>query len=352
MKNALLGAFLIFFACALPVFGSSEVVFRTSDAILDDNGPGYYSYPVNSAFSNGMLDITTFEVIGNGKTVKFRIGFLNNSSRFKNVDIYIDKDHLPGSGEGSAISGRMAVIARESFWEQAVLLTPFPKIAREELDRISPDLSPKILVPANLETKGGWLACEISTAEIGDAKPWWGYIVIATLATSEAEDSKNRGIISIFDPSIVNAKVKEKPGSWNFGGGNITGISPNIIDLITASLESQARTLSGYNLVTARRAELKAVYASGFESPEQRNKKAQSQYTIEATILALGNKTLTIDKGARDGIAAGMIGVVVDEYGTQLTNVVVDKVFSTYSLCKVMKVSMVSYVTERMKVRF
>jgi len=329
--------------------------FSLADPPGDDYGPGYYVYPENNAYKPGSFDILGFDVVENEGFVRFKIELKKAYVSNQNIEIYIDKDHVGGSGNPSALPGRRANIAHESFWEKAVLITPLPELASKELKRIAPDLVGSVIIPKKYWVSGNQVICDISTQEVGVPTPTWGYVVAVTPSDFERPNGGKIGLKDIgadLNGALLIREVQNKPGKNNFGGGDVSGMSSNIIDVIVPSGESQEKVLRGYNSITRTLVTLTGVYPPGSRAATWEMDSSIGHYSLKATILGKEAKTITIDKGEKDGIYIGRIGVVIDEYGDELTNVVVDQVFDTYSVCKILKVSMLTYVTERMEVRF
>jgi glucoamylase len=70
-------------------------LFEAADPLLDDNGPGNYAYPTNSAFRPGAYDLEQFQVFDTGATVTFRVRTRDLTPTFGSplgaqlVDVYV-----------------------------------------------------------------------------------------------------------------------------------------------------------------------------------------------------------------------------------------------------------------------
>jgi carbohydrate-binding DOMON domain-containing protein len=219
-----------------------EVIVSLGDPIGDDYGPGYYVYPSNSLFTPGSFDIVSFEVSRINSNVRFKIRFKNKffsppkdikgglpSNLFlQNIDIYMDKDHKRGSGRPKALPGRGANIASESFWEQAVLITPLPKEASKSLKQISPGIASSVIIPGNFSVYRDTILFSVSTREIGEPKPWWGYLVMVTPANFTFDEPREKSYFGLGESGedlLLMLKVRDKRTEWNFGGGDPSGVS-------------------------------------------------------------------------------------------------------------------------------
>jgi carbohydrate-binding DOMON domain-containing protein len=116
-----------------------KVIFSMDDPMMDDYGPGYYRYPTSKLFSQnpGIYDLRKFTVIDEGSTLLFDLEFKDripkvgpsgssSASGFHllMVDIYIDKDHIFGSGITRTLAGRNIEFKPESAWDKMILISP------------------------------------------------------------------------------------------------------------------------------------------------------------------------------------------------------------------------------------
>jgi hypothetical protein len=152
MKRLL--AFLLALAAAQATAAETFVV-RLNDPPGDDIGDGTLVYPNDTDFSRGSFDLRSIEIsrdaqgywfvatfgdfvrelwwapegakggTGRGKNHRLPFGF--------NLDIYIDLDRKPESGQMFTLPGRKARIDRRYAWERVVILSPQPMTARERL---------------------------------------------------------------------------------------------------------------------------------------------------------------------------------------------------------------------------
>jgi len=72
-----------------------SLIFRATDPLGDDNGPGNYAYPTAGDFTDGAFDLTGFDVYDSGSSVTFRVKTRNLSPTFGSpngaqlVDVYV-----------------------------------------------------------------------------------------------------------------------------------------------------------------------------------------------------------------------------------------------------------------------
>jgi len=161
LRPLALGAALAALLVSLPrpAAGSEPRLFVLTDPEKDDHGDGNLRYPVRSSdgLVPGALDIVSFSarnvpdgtwlevtfarpvprterrpVDGGGTLLSdvARLGF-----HALNLDVYIDRDRAPGSGNTRMLPGRNAEVDPDSGWERAVCLTPYPKEAEALLKK-------------------------------------------------------------------------------------------------------------------------------------------------------------------------------------------------------------------------
>ena len=105
---------------------SGTTVLNVTDPAGDDNGPGTYQYPTDSAFHAGAFDLTDFQVISDGTTAYLRATLANLDPTFGSdfgaqlLDVYV---HTPGTSETStqaASTFRNYTIAPAGAWSERV----------------------------------------------------------------------------------------------------------------------------------------------------------------------------------------------------------------------------------------
>lgn len=153
-------ALVALLSATAPAFSAEEKLFVLSDPEKDDHGAGDLRYPVRSQndLIPGHLDILTFSARNTPDGTYFEVTFARAPQKTErrpiddggtmltdvaklgfytfNVDIYIDTDGKPGSGNTRMLPGRNAEVDPASGWERAVCLTPLPEQAGTLLRRI------------------------------------------------------------------------------------------------------------------------------------------------------------------------------------------------------------------------
>jgi hypothetical protein len=155
MKTLTLTAALLLLP--LTALAQPAPLLTITDPEGDDVGDGSITYPRSSAFAPGDLDLRMLRVFAEGKDLRFEATLRNpirnpasvhapgmgseDLSVFArrgfyafNLDIYIDTDRVPGSGNTFTLPGRHAQIDPAHAWEKVVVLTPRPELMRRQLN--------------------------------------------------------------------------------------------------------------------------------------------------------------------------------------------------------------------------
>lgn len=126
-----------------------------NDPASDDFGPGTLMYPQRNDFQPGDLDLLQMKISKDAEGFWFEARFKNpvrdpvnvrntvggdSLADFArkgfyqfNIDVYVDTDRIKGSGNIFTLPGRKVQIDPAYAWEKAVILTPRPEMAREQL---------------------------------------------------------------------------------------------------------------------------------------------------------------------------------------------------------------------------
>ncbi|MBL0297423.1 MAG: hypothetical protein IPQ21_09585 [Betaproteobacteria bacterium] len=153
MKTSFLAAALLL---PLAVLAQPAPLLSATDPEGDDVGDGSLVYPRSTAWVAGDLDLRSLRVFAEGKDLRFEASLRNpvrspatvmspgmgtqSLSAFArhgfyafNIDIYIDADRAPGSGNTVTLPGRRAQLDPAHAWEKAVVLAPRPELMQREL---------------------------------------------------------------------------------------------------------------------------------------------------------------------------------------------------------------------------
>jgi len=155
MKTSSLAAALLLLPLAV-LAQPAPLLLDISDPEGDDFGDGSLVYPRSSVWAPGDLDLRSLRVRPEGKDLRFEATFRNpvrnpstvmspgmgtqSLSAFArhgfyafNLDIYLDTDRVPGSGNTVTLPGRRAQLDPAHAWERAIVLTPRPELMQREL---------------------------------------------------------------------------------------------------------------------------------------------------------------------------------------------------------------------------
>ncbi len=291
---------LVFLIAAIPAF-AGKTLFKLTDPRGDDHGDGNLIYPLNNELDPGDLDLlsltaeaerdgTLFEAVFAkpvrvpGHQVMDDLGTaLDTVARFGfytiNLDIYIDTDRVAGSGAISMLPGRQATIDPASAWEKAVILTPRPHEAREELKRmmgraikdemrkddseieeaegaamraqIPTNVDERIFFPTKVKVLGNKISFFVpGTFLNGPAKDTWSYVVAVSGANVLQSFDLGRALGRQGENEESLMILPISPGTWTdrFGGGRENAaIQPPLVDILVPEGRKQETLLTEFN---------------------------------------------------------------------------------------------------------
>ncbi|MEM7586799.1 MAG: glucodextranase DOMON-like domain-containing protein [Acidobacteriota bacterium] len=290
-----------------------HLLFAITDPFGDDRGDGSLAYPLRSDLEPGDLDLLRLEARrGDGGTI-FRAIFardirspaneainglgtqLRDVARQGfytfNLDLYIDTDRQPGSGQVAMLPGRKAEIAPPHAWEKMVAVTPRPETLRASIHRlrvrewaeqesrkrpvsraekrrrkaqIAEELLPWVYFPNRIRVLGRTLEFFVPEAFLGgEAQPTWAYVAAVTGARLEQrfdvpllgrypQDSSDGMILPVIPGRDENA----------FGGGRDNDpLQPPVVDLLRPQMlePNQSEILRNYDSYQERPAQIPGV---------------------------------------------------------------------------------------------
>jgi hypothetical protein len=298
---------------------ADDPIFVLADPEKDDHGDGHLRYPVRSRndMLPGHLDLvsfaaypakdgTTFEATfarpivrteraplddgGTMVTDVMKLGFYTF-----NVDVYVDKDGVRGSGNTLTLPGRNAEVDPAHAWEKAVCLTPLPgpagtllqrnlarQVRRETLEgrteggrvaesekagiraEVTRLLADSVFFPTRVEVRGRKVRFFVPDSFLGGrANAGWGYVVAVSGADAAGRFDVGRLIGAKEDsgpePLFI---MRAAPGrSENtFGGGDEDAPSPcPLVDIVVPPGTTQEKVLADYDTPKRRPIRLPAV---------------------------------------------------------------------------------------------
>jgi hypothetical protein len=295
MKRLL--ALVLFGLFAGSAFGA-DVVFTLTDPKGDDFGDGKLIYPQRDDMAPGDLDIVQFRATQEEDGTWFEATFARTiqktSSRAVddiglrldtlakhgfftiNIDVYIDKDRKPGSGNSDTLPGRKATIDPAFGWEKAVVLTPRPAEAKDVLrayllerekknleaergrltsqerdevkEKTKEEMSSSVLFPTVVRVQGSRVAFFVPITFLGGpAKADWAYVV----AVSGADVFQRISAAAVFGVGGREDRlfiIPIQPGGRyadSFGGGREDDpYQTPIVDIIVPSGKTQKELLA------------------------------------------------------------------------------------------------------------
>jgi glucoamylase len=111
---------------------NGSLVLSQDDPTGDDNGPGNYAYPTDSAFHPGAFDLTQFQVYDTGSTVTFRVQTKDLTNTFGSangaqlVDVYVHDPTATTTSTASSYPGMNYAISPSAAWSRLIEAQGFP----------------------------------------------------------------------------------------------------------------------------------------------------------------------------------------------------------------------------------
>lgn len=309
----LLAAALAWPAGAVPSLAAPPPLFTLADPAGDDAGDGTLVYPGRGELGPGDLDLVTFAARPAKDGTLFEATFarpirvadrrpvdaagvtLDRLARFGiytfNLDLYVDRDRLPGSGRTAMLPGRRAEVDSATAWERAICLTPRPhearaalarmrsraardslertrpRVDREDLERseraIAAEIDSTVFFPTRITVSGRTVRFFVPSAFLGGpAQATWAYVV----AVSGADLLQRVDLgVAVFagretEPGLMILPVAPGRPEDRFGGGREDdALQPPLVDVLLAPGRSQAEALNDYDRLANRPARLTGI---------------------------------------------------------------------------------------------
>jgi carbohydrate-binding DOMON domain-containing protein len=229
---------------------------RFLDPRGDDNGPGSYQYPSDSAYAKGSFDLRKVTIKDKGDTVEVVLTFGarikdpwnskswgGNGFSLQMGFVFIDVDHKVGSGHKKGLPGLNIQFEEESRWEKVLIISPQGnRRLKAEINAKAKAFKSSIVLPRKVIARGKSLKAVFSKQEIGGLKAGWGYQVLV---------QSNEGYPGKGD--FLTRKVNEFRGAHRFGGGNDYNCDPHVIDMLagkgrgkSSEVAAQHKALKSY----------------------------------------------------------------------------------------------------------
>ncbi len=301
-------------AAAAPV--RAETLFTLTDVRGDDDGSGALIYPNRDDMTRGDLDLVSLSVEQRadgiwfvaemGQPVRSPVGrvteigqtpmekIARNDFYTFNIDVYVDKDRVTGSGQTGTVPGREVTVERADAWEKAIVLTPRPDIARTMLQLYFDDV-----LESELRTRKGRVSTEDleglqanSSARVdelfhfpnkvrvagrrieflvpsdwlgGVPQPGWAYTVIVTGA--DLDKPSRPGQLG-SDRQVMLTMGVARGIRWSQWGirADADEATPPVIDVLAPDPAVQKRVLSTYDTTVGRLPAIPGIAPDGSPS--------------------------------------------------------------------------------------
>lgn len=313
---------------AAPAFSADDKLFVLTDPEKDDHGNGDLRYPLRSQndLIPGHLDILSFSARNTPEGTFFEVTFARAPQKTErrpiddggtmltdvarlgfytfNVDVYIDLDGKPGSGNTRMLPGRNVEVDPASGWERAVCLTPLPEQAGTLLRRtyaeaerndaketrtetglltaeqktqikeaVGHQVSESVYFPTLVEVRGRLVRFFVPATFLGGpAKADWGYVVASSGAavTGRYDLGKLAGLKkdAPMDPLFIMRAAPGRTESTFGGADEDDPFPPALVDVIVpAGTETQEKLLRSGNPRKGELPKLPAVFPSKLAAP-------------------------------------------------------------------------------------
>jgi hypothetical protein len=279
----------------------------------DDDGNGALIYPNRDDIMRGDLDLVSLSVEERadgiwfvaemGQAIRSPVGkvteigqnpmdkIARNGFYTFNIDIYIDKDRIVGSGQTGTVPGRNVTVDRAFAWEKCIVLTPRPDIARtmllmyfddvleadlrsrkgrvseEDVDMLQTESSTKadalFFFPNKVRVNGRRIEFMVPTDFLGGVpQKSWGYTALVTGA--DLDKPSRPGQLGSDKQEMLTMGVARgiRYSQWGIRS-DADEATPPIIDLLSPAPAVQKNALSNYDMVVHRLAAVPGVAPDG-----------------------------------------------------------------------------------------
>jgi glucoamylase len=113
---------------------NGTLIYTATDPDHDDNGPGNYAYPTDSAFHAGAFDLEQFQVYDTGTTVTFRVQTRDLTPTFgpdngaQLIDLYVHNPAAATTSTAAAFASRHYSIAAADAWSRLIEVQGFGQL--------------------------------------------------------------------------------------------------------------------------------------------------------------------------------------------------------------------------------
>jgi glucan 1,4-alpha-glucosidase len=159
---------------------AGTVLLDVADPSGDDNGPGNYAYPTDSAFHAGAFDLQRFQVIDDGTNIVFRVQTRDLTPTFGSplgaqlVDVYV---HDPGAANTSTEASfpqRNYSISSAGAWSRLVEVQGFG----QRYVNAGGATVGTVSISANQISR--FITFSVPKSSLGSPGPGWGFTLVLT----------------------------------------------------------------------------------------------------------------------------------------------------------------------------
>jgi carbohydrate-binding DOMON domain-containing protein len=226
--------------------GQAEPFLAVEDPAGDDNGPGTYTYPQDSAFKAGVFDIVGFTAAETDRELVFSFTMKSPIDNpwgsairlsLQTFDIYIDIDPGKSTGARALLEGRNAALEKSNGWDYAIWVEGWSQKLFMVDAAGKPSEVPGSPVKVTVDGPKGVVVITLpkNLVKAGTPAQTWGF---AAMVMSQ-DGYPAPGVRRIRD-------VKATAEQWRIGGAPQGANATRILDLVWNGTPSQARILSRF----------------------------------------------------------------------------------------------------------
>jgi glucan 1,4-alpha-glucosidase len=156
-------------------------LFEAPDPLADDNGPGNFAYPTDSAFHPGAYDIEQFQVFDVGPNIAFRLRTRDLSPTFGSplgaqlIDLYVHDPAATATSTAASFPQRNYAIAPAGAWSRLIEVQGF---GQRFVDATGTTVG-TVSIRANAITR--YITFSVPKAALGGTPgTGWGFTVVLT----------------------------------------------------------------------------------------------------------------------------------------------------------------------------
>jgi hypothetical protein len=263
------------------VAAGAQVLATVGDPAGDDNGAGTLVYPQRNDFQSGDLDLIRLQVTRDSQGFWFEAMFKNQVRdpanvaatvggdtladfarkgfyQF-NVDVYVDMDRIPGSGNRYALPGRAVRIEAGYAWERAVVLTPRPELMRQQLigalaeqhpetksAEVEASVDQSVFFPTRIKVRGKTIAFFVPSGFFSgsDGSSWAATALVTGAITAVPADFSLSGStkkpLGTLQLGVMQPALGHPQDTFGYSGS----LPSPVVDMLTPAAELQAKQLA------------------------------------------------------------------------------------------------------------